>query len=158
MSIQKPTETKVKETDLRSQTFTDFQDFQHLRGLWWWFPLRLDMILTHCCVARQRSSRRKPRHLHLQHLQHLLQWNQQSWSHSKVNQPSWTRLKAKPIKKENKSRNAVHYEANSIFLADDFEGHSSISKIFATFLPRFGDPYLHRSRREFNRILSEILN
>ena len=31
MSIQKPTETKVKETDLRSQTFTDFQDFQHLQ-------------------------------------------------------------------------------------------------------------------------------
>lgn len=57
-----------------------------------------------------------------------------------MNQPSWTRLKAKPIKKENKSRNAVHYEANSIFLADDFEGHSSISKIFATFLPRFEIP------------------
>ena len=42
--------------------------------------------------------------------------------------------------------------------ADDFEGHSNISKIFQTFLPRFDrDPCLHRSRREFNRILSEIL-
>lgn len=34
-SIQKPTEPKVKETDLRSQTFTDFQ---HLRAFGGWFP------------------------------------------------------------------------------------------------------------------------
>ena len=147
---------KVKETNLRSQTFTDYTDFQHLRAFGGCFPF--DWTYFNTLFRREAEKLEEKAEAPPPPASPTSPPVEPTKLEPHQSEPAKLDTEDKADKKGKQIKKCCPLWGKFDFFGGWLRGALEHLEDFCNLFAKIRDPYLHRSRREFNRILSEILN